>query len=110
MKWGLKRVPFPFSFAAVRFATVAALLRVDMKIKVLFFASCRDAVGHRSCDWEIEEGYRVADLQRELVAAYPQLAAVQQVLSIAVNAEYAGHHTALKAGDEVALIPPVSGG
>ena len=81
-----------------------------MKIKVLFFASCRDAVGHKSCEWEIAEGYRVADLQRELVAAYPQLAAVQQVLSIAVNAEYAGSHTALKAGDEVALIPPVSGG
>ena len=85
-------------------------MRLDMKITVLFFASCRDAVGHRSCDWEIEEGYRVEDLQRELVAAYPQLAAVQQVLSIAVNAEYAGKHTVLKAGDEVALIPPVSGG
>ncbi|MCY3788511.1 MAG: molybdopterin converting factor subunit 1 [Gemmatimonadetes bacterium] len=81
-----------------------------MKIKVLFFASCRDAVGHKSCDWEIAEGYRVADLQRELVAAYPQLAAVQQVLSVAVNAEYVGDHTVLKAGDEVALIPPVSGG
>ena len=88
----------------------AALLRLAMKIKVLFFASCRDAVGHRSCDWEIEEGYQVADLQRELVAAYPQLAAVQQVLSIAVNSEYAGNHTELKAGDEVAFIPPVSGG
>ena len=58
---------------------------------------------------EIAEGCRVADLQRELVAAYPQLAAVQRVLSIAVNAEYAGSHTVLKAGDEVALIPPVSG-
>ena len=89
---------------------LAALLRLAMKIKVLFFASCRDAVGDKSCDWEIAEGYRVADLQRELVAAYPQLAAVQQVLSIAVNDEYAGKHTVLKAGDEVALIPPVSGG
>ena len=83
---------------------------INPKIKVLFFASCRDAVGHKSCDWEIAEGYRVADLQRELVAAYPQLAAVQQVLSVAVNAEYVGDHTVLKAGDEVALIPPVSGG
>lgn len=81
-----------------------------MKIRVLFFASCRDAVGHRSCDWEISADYRVADLRRELVAAYPQLGAVQQVLSIAVNSEYAGNHTVLKAGDEVALIPPVSGG
>ena len=85
-------------------------MRLDMKIKVLFFASCRDAVVRRSYDWEIEEGYQVADLQRDLVAAYPQLAAVQQVLSIAVNSEYAGKHTVLKAGDEVALIPPVSGG
>lgn len=101
----------PISFFSPRpVAKVAALLRLDMKIKVLFFASCRDAVGRRSCDWEIEEGYQVADLQRDLVAAYPQLAAVQQVLSIAVNSEYAGKHTVLKAGDEVALIPPVSGG
>lgn len=81
-----------------------------MKIRVLFFASCRDAVGHKNCDWEISQGYQVADLRRELVAAYPQLGAVQQVLSIAVNSEYAGNHTVLKAGDEVALIPPVSGG
>ena len=101
----------PISFFSPRpVGKVAALLRLDMKIKVLFFASCRDAVGHRSCDWDIEEGYQVADLQRDLVAAYPQLAAVQKVLSIAVNSEYAGSHTVLKAGDEVALIPPVSGG
>ena len=106
---GPQKGPISF-FCRGPFCKAAALLRLDMKIKVLFFASCRDAVGHKSCDWEIAEGYRVADLQRELVAAYPQLAAVQQVLSIAVNSEYAGNHTALKAGDEVALIPPVSGG
>ena len=106
---GPQKGPISF-FCRGPFRKAAALLRLDMKIKVLFFASCRDAVGHKSCDWEIAEGYRVADLQRELVAAYPQLAAVQQVLSIAVNSEYAGNHTALKAGDEVALIPPVSGG
>ena len=102
--------PISFFFRRGPLCKAAALLRLAMKIKVLFFASCRDAVGHRSCDWEIEEGYRVADLQRELVAAYPQLADVLQVLSIAVNSEYVGNHTALKAGDEVALIPPVSGG
>ena len=107
---GPQKGPISFFFRRGPLRKVAALLRLDMKIKVLFFASCRDAVGHRSCDWEIEEGCRVADLERELVAAYPQLAAVQQVLSIAVNAEYVGRHTALKAGDEVALIPPVSGG
>ena len=107
---GPSKGPISFFFRRGRLYKVAALLRLDMKIKVLFFASCRDAVGRRSCDWEIAEGCRVADLQRELVAAYPQLAAVQQVLSIAVNAEYAGSHTVLKAGDEVALIPPVSGG
>ena len=107
---GPQKGPISFFFRRGRLHKVAALLRLDMKIKVLFFASCRDAVGRRSCDWEIAEGCRVADLQRELVAAYPQLAGMQQVLSIAVNAEYAGRHTALKAGDEVALIPPVSGG
>lgn len=81
-----------------------------MKIRVLFFASARDRVGRREVDWELPEGSRVADFKRELVARYPAMAPVQRTLSIAVNAECAGDAVLLQPGDEVAVIPPVSGG
>jgi len=41
---------------------------------------------------------------------YPELATINNVLSIAVNAEYVDGNTILNSGDEVAFIPPVSGG
>ena len=81
-----------------------------MKIKVLFFASSRDIVGSKEIALEIPEGTSVGDLKRELVNQYPGMASIQKVLSIAVNADYADDSTVLQPGDEVAFIPPVSGG
>ena len=81
-----------------------------MKIKALFFASCRDIVGTRQMEIDIEDGARVRELRTELLAHYPRLAALDNVLSIAVNSEYVDDSTLLKPGDQVAFIPPVSGG
>ena len=81
-----------------------------MIIKALFFASCRDIVGNREMDLDIEEGARVKELRTELLGNYPRLAALDEVLSIAVNSEYVDDTTVLNPGDEVAFIPPVSGG
>lgn len=81
-----------------------------MKVKALFFAVCRDIVGDRELDLDIEEGFRVEDLKRDLLIKFPGLTAVNEVLSIAVNSEYADNDTILNSGDEIAFIPPVSGG
>ena len=81
-----------------------------MKIKVLFFASCRDIVGTKELDLEVQEGFRVGDLKRNLLEEYPRLAALNDVLSVAINAEYVDESALLNPGDEVAFIPPVSGG
>ena len=81
-----------------------------MKVKVLFFASCTDIVGSRELAVEITDGSRVQNLVDELVTQFPRLVAMSDVLSVAVNAEYTGTETELREGDEVALIPPVSGG
>ena len=81
-----------------------------MEIRVLFFASCRDIVGHKEAEREIAEGTTVGDLMGDLQDQYPDLAGLRRALSIAVNTEYADDSTVLQAGDEVALIPPVSGG
>ena len=81
-----------------------------MKIKVLFFASCRDIAGCRDAEIEILEGTTVEAFKRDLLVQYPGLVIFSNVLSVAVNTEYAVDSTVLRAGDEVALIPPVSGG
>ncbi len=81
-----------------------------MKIKALFFASSRDIVGSKEVELDLMEGTSVGDLRRDLISRYPGLAPLQQVLSIAVNTDYADDSALLKQGDEVAFIPPVSGG
>ena len=81
-----------------------------MKIKALFFAACRDIVGIRELDLDVGEGSQVDDLKNVLLVKYPELATINNVLSIAVNAEYVDGNTILNSGDEVGFIPPVSGG
>lgn len=81
-----------------------------MKIKVLFFASCRDAVGGKELVLDLPEGTTAAGLKDEVTSRYPRLAPLREKLLIAANAEYVDGTTVLKDGDEIALIPPVSGG
>lgn len=81
-----------------------------MNIRLLLFASCRDAVGGKELDLEVEEGIDAGSLREELAQRYPQLRPLKEKLLMAVNAEYVDDQTVLKGGDEVALIPPVSGG
>ena len=81
-----------------------------MKVKALFFATCRDIVGSREFDLEIEEGSQVGDVKRVLMAKYPNFPATTKGLSVAVNAEYVDDCAILYPGDEIAFIPPVSGG
>ena len=81
-----------------------------MKVKVLFFASVRDMVGTREIEWEESEGATVGQLKEDLVARFPKMSGLGRVLSLAVNAEYVDDSAVLRTGDEVAIIPPVSGG
>ena len=81
-----------------------------MKVRILFFASVREAVGCREMEMEIPEGTSAGDLKTRLVGMYPDLAGIQQSISLAVNAEYVGEEKILHQDDDVAFIPPVSGG
>jgi molybdopterin synthase sulfur carrier subunit len=58
----------------------------------------------------VNAGATVHDVWRALVAAHPELAPFESSVSCAVNATYARKHTRVNAGDEVAFLPPVSGG
>lgn len=76
---------------------------------VLLFGITRDLVGQNRLTVDLPTNSRVADLMASLHRQYPTLAGIQSIL-VAVNSEYAEPNTKLNPTDEIALIPPVSGG
>lgn len=81
-----------------------------MRVRVLFFAVLREKAKVDVIDWELPEGATVAALWRNVLAAHPTLEPFSASVSFAVNEEYRERDSPLHEGDEVALIPPVSGG
>ncbi len=85
-----------------------------MKLKVLYFASIRERVGTGAEELELPAGAAtVADLRRLLRARggeWEKVLDEKRLVRFAVNQDMAGAETAIKAGDEVAFFPPVTGG
>jgi len=81
-----------------------------ISVHVHCFAGARDLTGWSEREIPLPDGANTADLLAALIGAHPSLAAWKAFLRLAVNAEYAGPATALRDGDAVAVIPPVSGG
>jgi MoaE-MoaD fusion protein len=81
-----------------------------MHITTRFFAVHRDIVGTSSLELDVADGTTVATLWSRLAQQYPELLPATRSLMYAVNQEYADPSTTLHEGDEVAFIPPVSGG
>ncbi len=80
-------------------------------VNVLFFASAREVTGTKRGNFSIAEAPTVAQLTAALRARYgTRLEEVLPTCAIWVNGSPAGPHDALHDGDEVALLPPVSGG
>ena len=80
------------------------------RIQVRFFAAARDLAGCEHVELEIESGTTIADLRGRLIAQHPALALLLKHSLLAVGQQYATDQTVLADGDEVAMIPPVSGG
>jgi molybdopterin converting factor small subunit len=81
-----------------------------MMVRVLYFASFRDAAGRSEEDREIPLGTRVCDLWEILSREVAAFSRFQRMPPAAVNRlSTVGHHT-LEDGDEVAYLPPVAGG
>jgi molybdopterin converting factor subunit 1 len=83
---------------------------VWMRVCVLYFGVLKDLVGHGRSEMDLAEGASVAQLleaHRGLVKGQESL---WESIAVAVNQEYARAGDVLKDGDEVALLPPVSGG
>lgn len=80
-----------------------------MKLTLLAFGIAKDITGSRFLEIELPAQSSVSDLRKLLAEKYPSLNELAS-LRFAVNSEYAADSDTLKDGDEVALIPPVSGG
>lgn len=74
------------------------------------FAGYRDKVGASDVALDLPDGASLGALAREIVRLHPSLISEPADLVAAVNQEFRDHDHALAEGDEVALIPPVSGG
>ena len=79
-----------------------------MTIRV--FARLKDIVGAAEIVRDAAPGSTIRGVWRDLVAEFPGLADYERSISAAVNAEYARMDSAIGDGDEVAFLPPVSGG
>jgi molybdopterin synthase sulfur carrier subunit len=80
-----------------------------MTLQILTFGIARDIVGSSTLAFETDDSTTVEGLKKQLFERYPRFGDLRSLL-IAVNSEYGGEDKILREKDEIALIPPVSGG
>lgn len=81
-----------------------------MQVKLRAFAAIRDSLGFGEKHVELPDGARVEALLQHLHTLHPAAGLPERHFSIAVNRSFVPRDHVLNDGDEVALIPPVSGG
>jgi MoaE-MoaD fusion protein len=81
-----------------------------MRVRVLFFGQLKEIVGRAEEYTELPEGARLEDLFASYGQRYPRLAGFRHSVVASVNQTLADWTSPLAMGDEVALLPPVSGG
>lgn len=81
-----------------------------IKITVLYFASVKDITGMKMETIELSPDTSIKKLLAKISLNYPRINNILNVVQISVNYKVMDMNTILKDGDEVALLPPVSGG
>jgi molybdopterin synthase catalytic subunit len=81
-----------------------------MQVRVIYFGMLKDAVGRQLDDVSLPERSTLADLVQDRIGHTPVIDNFRTVLAFSVNQDYAQLSTVLKDGDEIAMLPPVSGG
>jgi molybdopterin converting factor subunit 1 len=82
----------------------------EERMRLLFFAQLKDAIGHSELEWSTAGAMSAEELWQRLLREFPALARHRPSVRLARNGVYAGADTVFEPADEVALIPPVSGG
>ena len=83
---------------------------MSIPVKVLFFGAAADRAGVRQIEVPVDEEATLGELWPVLTEEHPGLAPMRDTLAFAVNGEYARMEDMVSPGDEVAVLPPVSGG
>ena len=81
-----------------------------MRVKVQLFARLRELAGRGEYDCDVPAGSSVADVWRAVSERHSSLQPFGNAISCALNADFARMSAPVKDGDEVAFLPPVSGG
>jgi molybdopterin converting factor subunit 1 len=81
-----------------------------MRITIRLFARLRDLAGSGELVRDVPGPATVQSVWRALVVEMPALGEYERTMSVAVNADYARMSAPVSEGDEVAFLPPVSGG
>jgi molybdopterin converting factor subunit 1 len=81
-----------------------------MRVTVRMFARLRELAGRDRWDLDVPPGASVDDVWQQVSREYTDLAPFGQAISCAVNATFASRRAKVAEGDEIAFLPPVSGG
>jgi molybdopterin synthase sulfur carrier subunit len=90
--------------------SLVSLSPQTVRVKVLFFGRLKEIVGHAEDSVELPDGAPIEALFSHYGVSYPELARFRASLLASRNQEFAAWSTPLHSGDEVAFLPPVSGG
>jgi molybdopterin converting factor subunit 1 len=82
----------------------------SIRVKVLFFGRLRELTGLGEETGELPEGATLAQVFERYEERYPKLAGFRNSMVVSRNQEFAAWDTRVAAGDEIAFLPPVSGG
>lgn len=83
---------------------------MGMRIRVLLFGQLKDIIGKQEDSLDLEPGAKLAAVMSHYAARFPGFRSISGSIACALNEEYASGSAALHEGDEVGLLPPVSGG
>jgi len=81
-----------------------------VRIEVLFFGQLREMTNCQNLAVELKSDANALDLLRVISQRFPASAGLLEVTSVSINNEYVAKETVLSDGDEVGLLPPISGG
>jgi molybdopterin converting factor subunit 1 len=81
-----------------------------MRITVRLFARLRDIAGSTELTRDVPPGATIGSVWRQLAGDFPELGPYERSITSAVNLDYARMDRAVADGDEIAFLPPVSGG
>jgi len=96
--------------SALRYNSSVASVSQSVRVKVLFFGRLKDIVGHSEESLDLADASTIEELFARYSKRLPELAKYRSTVVASRNQEFAAWDTVVYSGDEVAFLPPVSGG